>query len=284
MDVAHQANADQIAYWNGPNGQRWTDRQASQDVLLAPVSQILIDRIGPTAGDRIVDIGCGCGATSIALAERVAPEGFVLGVDISAPMLDRARQLAPKRLPLDFVQADATVYPFESASFDFLTSRFGVMFFADSVVSFANLRKALRPQGRVVFACWREPKENPWMMAPLQAVYRHVPPLPQVGPEDPGPFAFSSEKRVNRILREAGYADIGMEACRIALDIAIGRGLDAATDAALEIGPSARALDGHPAEARAAARQSVRELLTPYARGQSVALPGSIWIVTAKAG
>src|SRR5215813_14216123 len=82
MDVAHQANADQIAYWNGPNGQRWTDRQAVQDVLLAPVSQILIDRVAPKAGNRIVDVGCGCGATSIALAERVAPGGFVLGVDI----------------------------------------------------------------------------------------------------------------------------------------------------------------------------------------------------------
>jgi ubiquinone/menaquinone biosynthesis C-methylase UbiE len=283
MDLAHTRNADQITYWNGPNGQRWTDRQASQDVLLAPVSQILIDRIAPKTGDRIVDIGCGCGATSIALAERVAPRGFVLGVDISAPMLERARQLAPKALPLDFAQADATVYPFEPANFDLLVSRFGVMFFAEPVVSFRNLRKALRPQARVVFACWREPKENPWMMAPLQAVYRHVPRLPQVGLEDPGPFAFAGEERVKRILQEAGYADVAMEACNIALDIAIGRGLDAATDAALEIGPSARALDGHPPEVRAAARESVRELLAPHARGQTVPLPGSIWIVTAHA-
>src|SRR6201995_2388494 len=209
MDVAHQANADQIAYWNGPNGQRWTDRQPSQDVLLAPVAQILIDRIGAKPGDRIVDIGCGCGAISIALAESVAPDGFVLGVDISAPMLARARQLAPKGAPLDFVQADATVYPFAPHSFDFVVSRFGVMFFAEPALSFANLRKALLPNGRVVFACWREPKQNPWMMAPLQAVYRHVSRLPQVGPEAPGPFAFASEERVTRILREAGEAGGG---------------------------------------------------------------------------
>jgi ubiquinone/menaquinone biosynthesis C-methylase UbiE len=281
--VGHALNADQIAYWNGPNGQRWTDRQAVQDVLLAPVSQILIEKVAAEAGTRIVDVGCGCGATSIALAERVAPDGFVLGVDISVPMLARARQLAPKGLPVDFALADATVYPFDPGSFDLLVSRFGVMFFAEPVASFANLRKALRPLARVTFACWREPKENPWMMAPLQAVYRHVPRLPQVGPEDPGPFAFASEERVNRILRESGYADIGMEACNISLDIAIGRGLEAAVDAALEIGPSARALDGHPGEVRAAAKQSVRELLTPYARGQSVPLAGSIWIVTARA-
>ena len=281
--VVHAGNADQIAYWNGPNGQRWIDRQPSQDILLAPVSRLLIERIGPKAGDRIVDIGCGCGATSIALAERVAPDGFVLGVDISAPMLERARQLARKGLPIDFVQADATVYPLEPGSFDLLVSRFGVMFFAEPVLSFANLRGALRPNARVVFACWREPRDNPWMMAPLQAVYRHVPRLPQVGPEDPGPFAFASEERVKRILGEAGYADIAMEACSVSLDIAIGRGLDAATDTALEIGPSARALDGHPSEVRAAARQSIRELLTPYAHGQTVPLPGSIWIVTARA-
>ena len=281
--VAHQSNADQIAYWNGLNGQRWTDRQAVQDVLLAPVSQILIDRVAAKAGNRIVDVGCGCGATSIALAERVAPDGFVLGVDISAPMLARARQLAPKGLPVDFALADATVYSFDPGSFDLLVSRFGVMFFAEPVVSFANLRKALRPQGRVVFACWREPKENPWMVASLQAVYRHVPRLPQMAPDDPGPFAFASEERVSRILREAGYADVGLEACGLSLDIAVGGGLEAAVDAALEIGPSARALDGHPAEVRAAARQSVRELLAPYARGQTVPLAGSIWIVTARA-
>src|ERR1700730_2284296 len=149
--LAHAGNADQIAYWNGPNGQRWTDRQASQDVLLAEVAQLLIDRIAPKAGDRIVDIGCGCGATSIALPGRVAPDGFVLGVDISAPMLARARQLAPKGSLLDFVQADGTVHPFEPQTFDLAVSRFGVMFFAEPVVSFANLRKALRPTGRVVF-------------------------------------------------------------------------------------------------------------------------------------
>src|ERR1700744_1570877 len=191
--IGHDGNADQIAYWNGPNGQRWTDRQAEQDVLLAPVTQALIDRAAPRPGERIIDVGCGCGGTSMALAERVAPAGFVLGVDISGPMLSRARQLAPRELPVDFVLADATVYPFDPASFDLLASRFGVMFFAEPSRSFANLRKALRPSGRLAFACWREPRENPFFMAPLQAVYKHVPKLPQQGPEDPGPFSFASE-------------------------------------------------------------------------------------------
>src|SRR3974390_2918202 len=211
MPVGHDRNADQIAYWNGPGGEHWTERQPLQDILLAPISQILIDSAAANPGERIIDVGCGCGSTSIALAQAVAPSGFVLGIDISAPMLARARQLAPKTLPVDFVLADATVHPFDPASFDVLVSRFGVMFFAEPALSFANLRRALRPSGRVAFACWREPRENPWMMAPLQAIYQHVPKLPPPGPEDPGPFAFASEARVHRILGDAGYKAIAME-------------------------------------------------------------------------
>jgi ubiquinone/menaquinone biosynthesis C-methylase UbiE len=281
--TGHDRNADQIAYWNGPGGQRWADRQQAQDILLAPVADLLIDRAGPVPGERIIDVGCGSGATSIAFARKVGATGRVLGIDVSAPMLARARQTAPAELAVDFALADATVYPFDPASFDLLASRFGVMFFAEPVLSFANMRKALRPSGRLAFACWREPRENPWMMAPLQAVYKHVPKLPQQGPEDPGPFAFASEERVHRILGAAGFSQIAMEPCPVSLDLAIGRGLDAAVQGALEIGPAARALEGHPPEVRAAATNSIREALSPFAMGQSVPLPASIWIVTARA-
>src|SRR5512136_1193877 len=235
--VGHDLNADQIAYWNGPGGQHWADRQQTQDIVLAPVSDILIDRAQAKAGERIVDVGCGCGATSIALAKKVGPTGQVLGIDISAPMLARARELAPAGARIDFALADATVYPFDPASFDLLVSRFGVMFFAEPARSFANMRKALRPTGRLAFACWREPRENPFFMAPLQAVYKHVPKLPQQGPEDPGPFAFASEARVRRILDAAGFTKIELEACPLSLDAAIGRGLDGAVQGAFEIGP-----------------------------------------------
>jgi ubiquinone/menaquinone biosynthesis C-methylase UbiE len=279
----HELNADQIAYWNGPAGQRWADRQAAQDILLGPVADILIDRAKPQAGERVIDIGCGSGVTTIAFARKVAPSGHAFGVDISAPMLARARASAPKELPVDFTLADATVYPFDPASFDLLASRFGVMFFADPVASFANLRKALKPSGRLAFACWREPHENPFFMAPLQAAYKHVPKLPQQGPEDPGPFAFASEERVRRILDAAGFAAVQMEPCPLLLDAAIGRGLDGAVQAALEIGPASRALEGQPAELRAAAANSIREALTAFAKGDAVLLPASIWIVTAKA-
>src|SRR5580692_10811615 len=200
LPVGHDQNADQIAYWNGPGGQRWADRQQSQDVVLAPVADVLIDRARPKAGERIVDIGCGAGATTVAFAQQVGRSGHVLGLDVSAPMLARAREVAPEGLPVEFMLADATVYPFEPAGFDLLASRFGVMFFAEPALSFTNMRKALKPPGRLAFACWRDPRDNPFFMVPLQAAYRHVPKLPPVGPEDPGPFAFASEQRVRRIL------------------------------------------------------------------------------------
>jgi len=280
--AGHERNADQIAYWNGPGGQRWAARQAAQDVLLAPVLRLLIDRAKAKPGERILDVGCGCGGTSVALAQQVAPSGFVLGVDISAPMLTYARQIAPQGLPLEFVLADATVHPFDPGTFDVLVSRFGVMFFAEPAVSFANMRRALRPDGRVTFACWREPRENPWLMTALQAVYKHVPKPPSPEPDEPGPFAFASEERVTRILREAGYKDIAMERCDLSLDIAIGQGLEAAVRSALEIGPASRALEGHPPEVFEAAKASVRELLAPLMHGDSLPLGGSIWIVTAR--
>ncbi|MDI1263834.1 MAG: methyltransferase domain-containing protein [bacterium] len=280
--AGHEQNADQIAYWNGPAGQRWAERQAGQDILLGPVADLLIDRARPAPGERVIDVGCGSGATAIAFGQKVAPSGRVLGIDISGPMLERARQTAPKELPIEFALADATTHPFEPESFDLLASRFGVMFFADPVASFANMRKALKPSGRLAFACWREPRENPWMIAPLQAVYKHVPKLPPQGPEDPGPFAFASEERVHRILGSAGFTGIAMEACPLSFDIAIGRGLDAAVQSALEIGPTHRALEGQPAELRAAAINSLREALAPLARGDTVVLSGSVWIVTAK--
>lgn len=281
LPAADDRNADQIAYWNGPGGRHWTDRQQLQDIVLAPVSEVLIARAAVKTGETVIDVGCGCGSTSFDLVKRVGAGVRVTGIDISQPMLNRARELTPAGAPVEFVLADATVYPFAPASTDLLFSRFGVMFFAQPSVSFANMRKALRPGGRLAFACWRTPRDNPWMMLGLQEAYKHVPKLPEVKPEDPGPFAFASEERVHKILGEAGFSNIAMERVDLALDIATGRGLEAAIESVLAIGPTSRALEGQPLDKIAAATQSIRTMLTAHLKGNSVPLGGSIWIVTA---
>ena len=277
----HADNAAQSEYWNRIAGQRWTDRQEEQDLVLRPVSERLMAVANPKPGQRIVDIGCGCGDTTIDFAARVTPGGEVLGLDISEPMLARARERASRDLPVRFVLADATVYEFEPARADLAASRFGVMFFADPARSFANLRKGLKPGARLAFACWREAKQNPWMILPLREAKKHAPPLPETNPEDPGPFAFADDTRVRRVLSAAGFADIVVTPVDLDLDLAIGRGLDAAVAGALGIGPTSRILDGQPEAVRAAAAADIRKALAERAKGDSVPLGAAIWMVTA---
>lgn len=273
-------NADQVTYWNGASGEVWRARQEDQDILLAPVLDVLLQRAAPMPGEVVLDIGCGCGTTSIELARRVMPRGRVIGVDISAPMLQRAKERTRGALPVEFIMADATAYRFEPGAADALFSRFGVMFFAEPEKSFTNMRRGLRDGARLVFACWREPKKNPWLMVPFEATCRHVPRPPPPG-EEPGPFAFADERRVSGILEGAGFHEVRLEAVELSLDIGIGRGIDTAVEAATGLGPASRALNGQPAQVRAAAANSIRAALSPYQVGSAVALPGSIWIVSA---
>ena len=279
--TADERNAKESAFWNGPDGRHWVNRQETMDIVLAPISAATIACAAIRRGERIVDIGCGCGATTIELGRLVGPAGRVLGLDISAPMLARAIDRLPPGPPAEFVRADATTHPFARGGFDLLFSRFGVMFFAEPARAFTNLRSALRPGGRLVFACFRTPKENPWMMTPLQAAYEHVPPLPKVGPDDPGPFSFASEERVGRILGEAGFQSIRMAPLDLELDIGAGRGLDAAVASTLEIGATSRAIEDQPPAIRDAVAVSVRRVLAPFQRGLAVPLAAAVWLVTA---
>ncbi len=277
----HADNAAQAEYWSGTGGQRWVDRQEHQDQVLRPVSDLLTAAAQAKPGDRVIDVGCGCGATTIGFAARVRPQGEVLGLDVSEPMLVRARERASPDLPVRFVHADATVFDFAPAWADLIVSRFGVMFFADPARSFANLRKGLKRGGRLTFACWREAKQNPFFIVPLREARKHAPPLPEMAPEAPGPFAFADEARVRRILSEAGYADIVLTPQDLDLDIAAGRGLDTAVAAALAIGPTSRILSEQSEAVRAAAAADIRTALAAQVRGDSVPLGAAIWVVTA---
>jgi ubiquinone/menaquinone biosynthesis C-methylase UbiE len=182
--MSHSPNDAQIEFWNGPGGSRWVKEQEELDRSLAPFAQALFARAALTSGERVVDVGCGCGVTSLAASALVGAAGSVLGVDVSAPMLARAKERADGLPNVSFELSDATTHGF-ARSFDAVVSRFGVMFFANPVAAFANLRSALRPGGRVVFIAWRSAPENPWVRIPGEAASAHVPPLPRPGPDDP---------------------------------------------------------------------------------------------------
>lgn len=278
----HPANAKEADYWNGPAGQLWVEHQERQDELFRPISDRLMGVAAPRPGEFVVDVGCGSGATTIELASRVAPTGEVLGLDVSATLLKRARERAPEDLPVRFVHGDATVHQLPPGQIDLVASRFGVMFFADPAQAFANLRRGMKPGGRVAFVCWRAAKANPWMIVPLRAAAIHAPPLPELGPEDPGPFAFADETRVRRVLGEAGFVDIALHPEEFELDVAGGRGIDVAVEAALSIGPTSRMLKQQSEEVRAAAVSSIRSALAAHAVGDRVPLGAAVWFVTAK--
>ncbi len=205
----------------------------------------------------------------------------MIGVDVSALMIARAIERAGATSAAKFVLADAGSHDFSPGWANLLFSRFGVMFFADPVASFANLRKGLARGGRVVFACWREARRNPWQTIALKAACKHAPRLPEVGPEDPGPFSFADEARVRRILGEAGFETIVLTPIDLELDVAAGQGLETALATMQQIGAASRALEGQPEALRAAAVAEIRAALAPHQRGLSVPLGAAIWIVEA---
>ena len=272
MTTNPSANAEQIAYWNGAAARRWLDLDAKQDVIFAPITAALFERAGLAGGERVLDVGCGGGGTTIDVARRVGATGCAAGLDVSRPMLEAARRRAPPNLPIEFILGDAAAHDFAPASFDALVSRFGVMFFADPIGAFANLRSALRSDGRAVFACWRAAKLNAWQMTPLRAALRCVPRLPELGPEDPGPFSFADESRVRRVLERAGFAEIQLTAIDLAIDIAAGLGFESAVATTQSIGAASRAMEGRPERERAAAVEEIRTALAPHQRGPSVPL------------
>lgn len=281
MSEAQGLHADQVAYWNGAGGAHWVAQQERTDRVMAEIADLVLAGAAARPGDTVIDVGCGCGATTIGLAAAVGPAGHVMALDVSAPMLARARERLRGAGNVEFVLADAAAHEFAPASADLLFSRFGVMFFGEPSAAFANLRRALKPGARLVFACWRAPDENPWMMVPLNAAYLHVPRLPRLGPEDPGPFSFADPARVQRILTGAGFVEPSLEAVNLTMDLACGEGIDAAVSYVLEIGATSRALDGQPVEHRALAAAAIRQALAPYAENGKVKLAAAIWIVRA---
>ena len=273
------ANAAQVAYWNETAGRTWADLQDRIDRQIRPLGLAAMERLAPASGEQVLDVGCGCGDTSLELARRVGPEGGVLGLDISAPMLEvaRGRAEAAGARNLAFHEADAQTAALPGGR-DAVFSRFGVMFFADPTAAFANLRSALRPGGRLGFVCWRPLAENLWMRLPAETAAGLVPPAPPPEPGAPGPFAFADPDRVRRILAEAGFTGIEISAH----DEAIG-GLDLEGTVAMSfrVGPLGAILRERP-DLAPLLRERVREAVSPWLRGDAVYMPSATWLVSAQ--
>jgi SAM-dependent methyltransferase len=279
------ANAEQQRYWNEHAGPVWVAYQERLDRQIGPHGERALALLAPAPGERVLDLGCGCGASSLELAKRVAPGGRVLGLDLSEPMLARARErAAAERLAnLRFERADVQTTPLEAGAFDAAYSRFGVMFFADPVAAFRNVWSGLRPGGRLVFACWRPVAENPWVLVPMAAAAAHLALPPPSPPEAPGPFSFGDAARVRRILEGAGFAGIGVEPADLPMTLG-GGDLDGAADTLLEVGPLARALleVNAGASLRQQVRGALRKALEPHLRAGRVELGSAIWLVQAR--
>ncbi|WP_028206413.1 class I SAM-dependent methyltransferase [Paraburkholderia nodosa] len=279
-------NAYQVGDWNGQSGERWVANQTRLDAMVAVFGQAAIEAASPMTGERVLDVGCGAGASSLALAARVGAGGQVLGVDISEPLIGRARALAPQDTPVLFQVADASSAELPEGAFDVLFSRFGVMFFDDPTAAFVHLRRALRPGGRVAFVCWRGAAENDWVRLPMGALKGIVPPSALPDPEAPGPFSFGDRGRVARILTAAGFTDIAIAPFDASVPFGEGGTRDAAIDDAvkmtLEVGPLSRSLADKPDDIRARASAAVRAAFAGLPGERSVMINGAAWIVMAR--
>ena len=278
-------NAADPSYWNSPATRAWSESFEIMDRLAAALTLDALDFAAPRPGERVLDLGCGSGTTVLALAARVGAAGHVLGVDVAAASVAKARErIAASGLgQAEMVLADAATHPFPQQSFDLAFSRFGVMFFADPIAAFGNIRRALKPGGRLALVAFRKPAENPWATGPVEAVRRLLPPMPPPVPNAPGQFGWADEAWVRHILQGGGFRDIALAPHDPRMRLG-GPGEAAAAAAnSLRIGPLARAtLDMAPAE-REAVRAGVEAFYRRHDGPEGIVLPGAVWFVSATA-
>jgi len=280
-------NATQIEFWNGETGQNWVSHDALMEAMLQPLGEAVMDSLSLKPGEHVLDIGCGCGHTSLSLADRVGAEGSVTGIDISAPMLAVASQLAAEHNTwhnsVQFLEADAQTHRFTPESYDAAFSRFGVMFFEDPVAAFTNIRASLRPSGRLAFCCWQPRAVNPFMTVPAMAALELLPAPPEIPPRTPGPFAFEEPDYVAEILTKAGFEHVAVTPLRQPLTFGRGMSLEDIVERLVEIGPIAQMVREAPEDLQQPVRDKVVDAVAPfYQAGSGMTLEGQFWLVTAK--
>ncbi len=282
MAQVSSSGPDQAAHWNGPAGEAWVEAQELLDGMFRGLEAALAEAASEAGARRVLDIGCGTGATTLAVARRLGEDGEALGVDISAPMVTHARARAEQEgSRAHFVVADATAHALPPAHFDLAVSRFGVMFFPDPVAAFSNIRRALRPGGALVAVAWRSRDENPFMTTAERTA---VPMLPEAPPprrpDAPGQFAFADEGRVRGILADSGFSSVAMRPVDVdctfpatALELYLTR-----------LGPLGTLLREVDEVTRTHITDAVRAAFQPFVHGNTVRFTAACWWIEAKVG
>lgn len=273
-------NAGQVAYWNGPSGKVWAKEQVKRDRDHAEITRAVIELAAPKSGEHVLDIGCGSGTTTLLIADAVGVSGSVTGIDLSVPMLELARRRASETgSRAMFVEADAADYAFAPKTFDLAFSQFGVMFFADPVAAFANVRNAMKKDARVVFACWRHPFENPWSNVPESAARPLLPPAPPSPPDSPGRYSFANPDRVKSVLLQAGFHAPTLQ--KFDTRIHLGATPEEAAASSIDAGPLMRTLADVDAKTRDKVRTAVTARLAQEMGPGGIFLTGAVWLVSA---
>ena len=272
---------NQSQIWNSTGGQGWVMSQSLLDHMYKPFEDVLVDAVSAASPGHVLDVGCGTGATTVAIARRLDPDSTCVGIDISQPMIAAARARAEEDgVTASFVCADAETYEFDAASIDMIVSRFGVMFFNDPIRAFAKLRGAAADGASLRCIVWRSPAENPFMTAAEQAAEPFLPGVSTRVPNEPGQFGFADRDRVRRILTASGWRGIDIEPIEApcvfpasALEFYVGT-----------LGPVGRSLQSADDDTRARVMQATLPAFDPYRRGDEIRFSAACWLVDARAG
>lgn len=280
MDITKQQDNEQAALWNGRGGRAWVDAQESLDQLFAPFENLLVDEARAASAHRVLDVGCGTGVTTLAIAQVLGAAGHCVGADISEPMIAAARARAERACaPASFICGDVQRHAFEPASFDLIVSRFGVMFFDSPVQAFANLRHAASDGAALRAIAWRSPADNPFMTTAERAAAPLLPNLPVRRPGAPGQFSFADRDRVVSILEESGWAGIDIRP----IDVECTLPEKALHGYLTRLGPVGLVLEDADERTRAQVTEAMRAAFEPYVHGSEVRFTAACWMIGARA-
>ena len=275
-------NAKQKDFWSGKGGDYWVEKQSEMDIMLNPLGEKALAKLDLKRNSKVLDIGCGCGATTLEIA-KVVSEGTVTGLDISVPMLDKAKSEARNKgiENVDFKVVDVQVEQLAYEEYDFAYSRFGVMFFDDPFEAFKNIFSSLRTDGELSFVCWQDPSLNPWQSLSLQVIRRYLD-MPSPPPRSPGPFAFHEKDYVKEILENSGFSNISFDDNQEDITMFAGKSLEEASEDYLAINPVVtEMLKDSTDDLKSEIVESLKEAFSEFHRGDGLVFPSATWVVSA---